>query len=113
MGRAILPLAAIGDRSRCSRSCTSSAAAQRPRPTLFQQLVTAWALRPGRRTLTGYGASSRLVVHLVEHWVPEGLLAMLLDDTVVNKCGRKVDGAGFFHDPITSTAVAAKVTAWA
>jgi hypothetical protein len=44
--------------------------------------------------------------------VPGGLLTLLLDDTLVNKTGRKVDGAGFFHDPVTSTAVAHKVTAW-
>jgi hypothetical protein len=110
-----------------------------PGQLLFGQLVTAWALCPGRRTLTRlwsvipagsrrrYGAYARwvrkgkwspdelwrrLVVHLVERWVPDGLLTLLLDDTLVNKSGRKVDGAGFFHDPVTSTAVAAKVTAW-
>jgi DDE superfamily endonuclease len=110
-----------------------------PGQLLFEQLVTAWALCPGRRTLTRlwsvmpperrqrYGAYARwvrkgkwspdelwrrLVVHLVEHWVPEARLTLLLDDTLVNKSGRKVDGAGFFHDAVTSTAVAHKVTAW-
>jgi hypothetical protein len=110
-----------------------------PGQLLFEQLVTAWALCPGRRTLTRlwsvipagsrrrYGAYARwvrkgkwspdelwrrLVVHLVEHWVPDGLLTLLLDDTLVNKSGRKVDGAGFFHDAVTSTAVAHKVSAW-
>ena len=66
---------------------------------LFEQLVTAWALCPGRRTLTRlwsvipaergrrYGAYARwvregkwspdelwrlLVVQLVEHWAPAG-----------------------------------------
>jgi hypothetical protein len=110
-----------------------------PSQLIFEQLVTAWALYPGRRTLTRiwsvipaerrrrYGAYARwvrkgdwsmdelwrpLVVHLVTHLVPEGLLTLLADDTLVNKSGRQVDGAGFFHDPVTSTAVARKVTAW-
>ncbi len=54
----------------------------------------------------------RLVVHLVEHLVPDGLLTLLLDDTLFNKSGRQVDGAGFFHDAVTSTAVAHQVTDW-
>jgi hypothetical protein len=110
-----------------------------PGMLLFEQLVTAWALCPGRRTLTRlwsvipaerrlrYGAYARwvregkwspdelwrhLVVHLVEHWAPAGRLILLLDDTLINKSGRQVDGAGFFHDAVTSTAVAHKVTAW-
>ena len=110
-----------------------------PGQLLFEQLVTAWALCPGRRTLTrlwsvipaerrrGYGAYARwvregkwspdelwrrLVVHLVERWAPEGRLVLLLDDTLVNKSGRRVDGAGYFHDAVTSDAVAHKVSAW-
>lgn len=110
-----------------------------PGQLLFEQLVTAWALCPGRRTLTRlwsvmpperrrrYGAYARwvregkwspdelwrrLVIQLVEHWASEGRLILLLDDTLVNKSGRKVDGAGYFHDAVTSTAVAHKVTAW-
>lgn len=110
-----------------------------PGTLLFEQLVTAWALCPGRRTLTRlwsvipadrrrrYGAYARwvregkwspdelwrlLVVQLVERWAPAGRLVLLLDDTLVNKSGRKVDGAGYFHDAVTSTAVAHKVTAW-
>ena len=110
-----------------------------PSQLLFEQLVTAWALCPGRRTLTRiwsvipaerrrrYEAYARwiregkwspdelwrrLVVHLVECWAPVGRLVLLLDDTLVNKSGRKVAGAGFFHDAVTSTAVAHKVTAW-
>jgi hypothetical protein len=110
-----------------------------PSRLLFEQLVTAWALCPGRRTLTRlwsvipagtrrrYSAYARwvreghwsmdelwrrLVVHLVQLWAPDGVLTLLLDDTLVNKSGRKVDGAGFFHDAVTSTAVAHKVSAW-
>jgi hypothetical protein len=109
-----------------------------PSQLLFEQLVTAWALCPGRRTLTRiwsvipakrrrrYGAYARwvregdwsmdelwrrLVVHLVERWAPDGLLTLLLDDTLVNKSGRQVDGAGFFHDAVASTAVAHTVSA--
>ncbi len=110
-----------------------------PSQLLFEQLVTAWALCPGRRTLTRlwsvipaerrrrYEAYARwvregdwsidelwrrLVVHLIAHLVADSLLTLLLDDTLVNKSGREVDGAGFFHDAVTSTAVAHKVTAW-
>ncbi len=110
-----------------------------PGQLLFEQLVTAWALCPGRRTLTRlwsvipadsrrrYGAYPRwvrkgkwspdqlwchLVRQVVQHWVPDGRLTLLLDDSLVNKSGRKVDGAGYFHDAVTSTAVAHKVTAW-
>ena len=110
-----------------------------PGTLLFEQLVTAWALCPGRHTLTRlwsvmpaerrrrYGAYARwvregkwspdelwrrLVVQLVEHWAPAGRLVLLLDDSLVNKSGRKVDGAGYFHDAVTSTAVAHKVSAW-
>lgn len=111
-----------------------------PGRLLFEQLVTAWALCPGRRTLTRiwsvipaerrrrYGAYARwvrkgawsmdelwhrLLTHLVAHLVPDDdRLTLLLDDTLVHKSGRQVDGAGFFHDPVTSTAVAHKVSAW-
>jgi hypothetical protein len=51
-------------------------------------------------------------VELVERWAPAGRLVLLLDDSLVNKSGRKVDGAGYFHDAATSTAVAHKVSAW-
>jgi hypothetical protein len=40
------------------------------------------------------------------------VLTLLVDDTLVNKSGRKVDGAGFFHDAVASTAVAHTVSAW-
>ena len=110
-----------------------------PGQLLFEQLVIAWMLCPGRRTLTRlwsvipderrrcYSAYARwvregkwspdelwrlLVVQLVEHWAPNGRLVLLVDDTLVNKSGRQVDGAGFFHDAVISTAVAHKVTAW-
>jgi hypothetical protein len=110
-----------------------------PSQLLFEQLITAWALCPGRRTLTRiwsvipaprrrrYGAYARwvregdwsmdelwrrLVVQLVERWAPDGQLTLLLDDTLVNKSGRKVNGAGLFHDAVTSTAVAHTVNAW-
>ena len=95
-----------------------------PAPTSWLAFLHLFA---GSFTAPGYGAYARwvregrwspdelwrcLVVQLVEHWVPEGRLALLLDDTLVNKSGRKVDGAGFFHDAVTSTAVAHKVSAW-
>jgi hypothetical protein len=89
-----------------------------PGQLLFEQLVTAWALCPGRRTLTRlwsvipaerrrrYGAYARwvregkwspdelwrrLVVQLVEHWVPEGRLILLLDDYAAGRIMRRRD----------------------
>jgi hypothetical protein len=38
-------------------------------------------------------------------------LTLLLDDTLVNKSERQVEGAGFFHDAVASTAVAHTVSA--
>ena len=35
--------------------------------------------------------------------LPEGRLVLLLDDTLVNKSGRKVDGAGYYHDAVTTS----------
>jgi hypothetical protein len=109
-----------------------------PGRLIFDQLVTAWMLCPARRTLTrlwsvippalrhGYGAYARFVregrwemdelwrhlaIHLVRHWMAGEQVVLLLDDTLVNKSGRKIDGAGLFHDLVTSTAVAHKVSA--
>jgi len=88
---------------------------------IFAALLTAWALCPGRRTLTRlwsvipagrrrcYSSYARwvregrwsmdalwgrLVRLLVQHWAPaDGRLTLLLDGTLVNKTGRKVDVA--------------------
>lgn len=92
-----------------------------PSQTLFEQLITAWVLCPGRHTLTRlwsvipaevrhpYHAYAclvrigrwsmdelwrRLLGHLVERWVPDGPIILLLDDTLMLKTGRRVNGTG-------------------
>lgn len=110
-----------------------------PSSRLFVALLTAWALCPGRRTLTRlwsvipagrrrcYSSYARwvregrwsmdglwikLVRLLVQHWVPDDRLTLLLDDTLVNKTGRKVEGVGLFFDSVASTALGRTVAAW-
>lgn len=109
-----------------------------PSRLLFEQLVTAWALCPGRRTLTRlwsviplggrhpYGAYTRWVREgrwsmdelwrrllrvFVDRLAPNGELTFLLDDTLAKKTGRKIEGAGIFRDPVLSTATYT-VAAW-
>lgn len=101
-----------------------------PGRQLFEQLLTAWVLCPGRHTLTRlwsvipeaqrrqYGAYARwvrcgrwsmdmlwrqLLLHLVARWVPEGRLTLVLDDTLMKKSGSKINGAGNFRDAVHST----------
>ncbi|MHB1527292.1 MAG: IS701 family transposase [Candidatus Dormibacteria bacterium] len=101
-----------------------------PGRQLFDQLLTAWVLCPGRHTLTRlwsvipeaqrrqYGAYARwvrcgrwsmdtlwrqLLLHLVARWVPEGHLTLVLDDTLMKKSGSKINGAGNFRDAVHST----------
>jgi len=103
----------------------------RPSFLLFQELVTAWVLCPGRRTVTGMistlvpaphrahdayhrflrdGAWSlstlwRLLVReLVSRFCPNERLFLDLDDTLFHRTGRRVNGAGIFRDPIRSIA---------
>ncbi len=121
-----------------SRSFTTSPCLTAPGTPLFEQLVTAWALCPAAAPWPGPGASCRpsdvaataptragsgrvngrragpggaWSSHLVEHRAPARQLTFLLDDTLVNKSGRMVDGAASFHDAATSPAVAHQVTA--
>ena len=97
---------------------------------LFRELVCAWVLCPGRRTVTGMirtiapdrrrphdayhrllraGAWSLselwrlLLLRLVQGLAPQGPLQLDLDDTLFHKTGRKIDGAGIFRDPVRST----------
>lgn len=101
-----------------------------PSASLFQQLVTAWVLCPGRHTVTrmigmieprtrrAHDAYHRflragvwsldelwhlLAVVLIHAWVREGIVLLDLDDTLFHKSGRKVDGAGNFRDAVRST----------
>lgn len=97
---------------------------------LFQTLVTAWVLCPGRRTVTrmipvadparahAHDAYHRwlragvwsmaelwqvLVGLLVTRLAPTGVLHLDVDDTVFHKAGRKIAGAGIFRDPVRSS----------
>jgi len=103
----------------------------RPSFLLFQELVEAWVLCPGRRTVTGMistlvpaprrahdayhrflrdGAWSLsalwrlLVKELVSRFCPHERLFLDLDDTLFHRTGRRVNGAGIFRDPIRSIA---------
>jgi hypothetical protein len=96
---------------------------------LFQELVRAWVLCPGRHTITrmiglldpparrSHDAYHRFVREGAwrpgELWkgfaqlairtlAPRGALCLDLDDTLFHKSGRKVEGAGVFRDPIRS-----------
>ena len=102
-----------------------------PSFALFDDLVCAWVLCPGRRTVTRMirvmdpagrrchdayhrflraGAWSTvvvwelLVISLVDRLSPEGKLQVDLDDTLFHKTGRKVEGAGIFRDAVRSRA---------
>ena len=101
----------------------------RPSFDLFRELVTAWVLASGRRTVTGmiramapgkcraHDAYHRflragawtlvplwrlLLMHLLEHVDLRGPLQLDLDDTLFHKSGRKIDGAGVFRDAVRS-----------
>jgi len=96
---------------------------------LFQELLTGWVLSPGRRTVTrmialvvpkgrrAHDAYHRFLREgawsLAQLWcllarmlvgalVPEGSVAVDLDDTLFHKWGRKVQGAGIFRDAVRS-----------
>ena len=92
-----------------------------PSFAIFSDLMTGWVLAPGRRTLTrvltladpegrrAHDAYHRFVragawltgrlwrvlaVHAVGLCCPDGVLELLVDDTLAHKSGRKVAGAG-------------------
>ena len=108
-----------------ARGCFSA-----PSFAIFSSLLTGWVLAPGRRTITGmicagdpegrraHDAYHRfvrvarwstnalwqaLVVHMVALLCPGGTVLLDLDDTLYNKSGRKIDGAGTFRDAVRST----------
>jgi len=97
---------------------------------LFRDLMTGWVLTPGRHTITrvltladpdgrrahdachrfvraGRWATARLwrvlAVHAVALTCPDGVVELLVDDTLAHKSGRKVAGAGSFRDAVRST----------
>ena len=102
-----------------------------PSFNLFEGLITAWVLLPGRHTITrmwqvidegsrrAHGAYHRFV--RCGRWSPSELwhliavievglfyaagfaLLLYLDDTLLKKTGRKISGAGSFRDAVNST----------
>ena len=109
-----------------------------PTARLFARLVTGWVLCTGRRTLTGIlpfadpdGLRAHDAYHrffpdarwdpaalwrrtaqlLIRRFCPSGPVLLDLDDTVFRRCGRRVNGAGWWRDAIRSTATAL-VKAW-
>ena len=101
-----------------------------PSFAIFQELICAWVLCPGRRTVTNIirtlGPKLRrahdsyhrflrigdwcmatlwtlLAKHMVRILVRDGRIQLDLDDTLFHKSGRKIDGAGVFRDAVRST----------
>jgi len=101
-----------------------------PSLPIFETLMAGWVTAAGRATITGmicaadpegrraHDAYHRfirvgrwstnalwklLVVHLVAVLATEGTLTLDCDDSLYNKSGRKVDGAGSFRDAVRST----------
>jgi hypothetical protein len=101
-----------------------------PSAMIFRELLVAWFVCPGRRTITGMlpfadpegrrhfsvyhrfirvGAWSRgelfrlWASFLVHALAPEGVLWLQTDDTVHKKSGRKVEGASTWRDAVRST----------
>jgi hypothetical protein len=102
-----------------------------PTARIFINLITGWILCTTRRTITGifpyaepkgkrphdtyhrlFGKSRWLPAHLwkllaqllIELFYPAGDIWLDLDDTIFHRTGRKIDGAGWWRDPILSTA---------
>ena len=109
-----------------------------PSLPLFAQIASAWALCVGRHTVTrmietiepgrrrphdAYHRFLRagswllcelwavLARQLVAALVPQGVMPLNLDDTLLHKSGRRIDGAGIFRDAVRST-TARIVYAW-
>lgn len=102
----------------------------RPGFAIFADLVSGWALCPGRRTITriigivdtegrrAHDAYHRFVragawsmtglwrvltLTAVAAFSPDGVIRLDLDDTLFHKTGRRIEGAGSFRDAIRST----------
>jgi hypothetical protein len=73
---------------------------------LLRSLSLLFGLDPGRRRFYTFMASPTLpwerLWSLLWHLIPlplvEGRLLVALDDSLINKCGRRIFGCGFFHD---------------
>jgi hypothetical protein len=101
-----------------------------PGAEIFSRLATGWVLCTTKRTVTGiipfadpsfyraHDAYHRffpdaswamdrlwqiLTVLLVSFFYPAGTIPLALDDTIFHHCGRKINGAGYWRDPIRSS----------
>lgn len=101
-----------------------------PGAHVFLALVTGWVLGTGRHTITGilpfadpvgrhaHDAFHRflpegrwdtnalwklLTILLVKAFAASGVIELDLDDTLFHRCGRKVEGAGWWRDAVRST----------
>ena len=101
-----------------------------PQAQIFARLATGWVLCTARRTITGiipfadpnfyraHDAYHRffpdaswtmdrlwqiLTVLLASFFYPAGTIPLALDDTIFHRCGRKINGAGYWRDPIRSS----------
>jgi hypothetical protein len=102
----------------------------RPSARTFLELLRAWVLCTGRRTVTGmvrFVSALESRSHDVFHrflagaqwemqevwrdwalfavgcWAPTGQAPLDLDDTLFHRTGRKVEGAGWWRDAVRST----------
>ncbi|MFH1022764.1 MAG: transposase [Planctomycetota bacterium] len=103
----------------------------KPTAGIFSNFLTAWVLATGRRTVCGifwfvrdrqlraHDAYHRFfsraswktedlwqtwAVWVVNHLTKDGVIHLILDDTVYHRTGRKVNGAGWWRDAVRSTA---------
>jgi len=113
----------------CVLAC--SPAFTQPSLPIFQELLDAWILCPGRHTVTRMirmldpaprrkhdayhrflrdgawnpGELWRILAHMLVAGLlgPRAVLSLDVDDTLFHKTGRKVEGAGSFRDAVRST----------
>jgi len=105
---------------------------------IFLRVSSAWALTPGRRTITAvyqvaepFGMRAHDAYHrffrdgawsmadlwktearmLVDAWRPEGRITLYMDDTLFHKSGRRIMGVGWWRDAVASTGQAQAVKA--
>jgi len=101
-----------------------------PGADIFVRLMTGWVLCMTRRTVTGMipfadpqglrthdayhrflpdarwdmsGLWQTLARMLVQVFCRTGIITLALDDTLFHRCGRKVNGAGYWRDAVRST----------
>jgi hypothetical protein len=56
-----------------------------------------------RATWSTIAASRKLLLILIDAFIPEGPLVMALDDTIERRCGAKIAARGIYRDPVRSS----------